>query len=156
MSNMGNEEENLIAYCGLYCRQCHGYSGIIPDMARDLRKELRKIHYDKFAAFISTYSFGKDYKDYEKCYKVLGAMVKFRCKKGCRNGGGSPFCKIRKCVQQKEIDGCWQCEEFEDCEKLEFLEPVHGNAHLKNIKAIKKKGKKDFIKDSPEWYTKKK
>ena len=91
----------MIAYCGLYCGDCHGYNGRIPDLARDLRKELRDSKYDKFAAFISAYSFGKDFKNYDECYKVLGAMVKFRCKKGCRAGGGSPFCKIRKCCQTK-------------------------------------------------------
>jgi len=97
--NEQSKDEELIAYCGLNCADCHGYSGIIPDLARDLRKELRAIHYDKFAGFISTYSFGKDFKNYDECYKVLGAMVKFRCRKGCRSGGGSPFCTIRKCVQ---------------------------------------------------------
>ena len=52
------EDENLITYCGLYCGDCHGYTGKIPNLVRDLRKELREMHYDKFASFISTYSFG--------------------------------------------------------------------------------------------------
>jgi hypothetical protein len=150
------EGENLIAYCGLYCNDCHGYNGKIPDLARDLRKELRQNRYDKFAHFISTYSFGKDFKNYDECYKVLGAMVKFRCRKGCRAGGGSPFCKIRKCVQKKELDGCWECQEFDTCNKLEFLENVHGDAHIKNLKKIKKEGKKGFVKGKTLWYNKKK
>ena len=150
------QDENLIAFCGLYCADCHGYNAKIPDLARDLRKELRDAKYDKFAAFISTYSFGKDYKDYETCYKVLGAMVKFRCNKGCREGGGSPFCKIRKCCQIKELNGCWECSDFETCKKLKFLEHVHGDAHIKNLKNIRKKGKKDFVKGKTLWYNKKK
>jgi hypothetical protein len=150
------EDENLIAYCGLYCGDCHGYNGKIPDLARDLRKELRQIHYDKFADFISNYSFGKDFKNYDECYKVLGAMVKFRCRKGCQNGGGSPFCKIRKCIQKKGIDGCWKCTEFETCKKLIFLENVHGDAHIKNLKIIKKIGVKEFVKGKTLWYSQKK
>jgi hypothetical protein len=150
------QDEKLIAYCGLYCGDCHGFTGKIPDLARDLRKELREIHYDKFAAFISTYSFGKDFKNYDECYKVLGAMVKFRCRKGCRSGGGSPFCKIRKCVLKKGLDGCWECSEFEDCKELVFLEPVHGDAHIKNLRTVKKKGKKEFVKGKTIWYNKKK
>lgn len=145
---------NLIAYCGLYCGDCHGYTGKIPDLARDLRKELREIKYDKFAAFISKYSFGKDFKNYGECYKVLGAMVKFRCRKGCRNGGGSPFCKIRKCVLKKELDGCWYCSEFEICKELKFLQSVHGDAHVKNLRAVKKKGKKKFVNGKTLWYNK--
>ena len=146
------DDKDLIAFCGLYCGDCHGYNGRVPDLARDLRKELRDIHYDKFAAFISTYSFGKDFKNYDECYKVLGAMVKFRCRKGCRSGGGSPFCKIRKCAMKKGFDGCWGCSEFENCKELKFLEPVHGDAHIKNLKEIKKKGKKDFSKGKTLWY----
>ena len=82
--------KSLVAYCGLCCGDCHGYSGKIPDLARDLRKELRKSRYEIFAEFISTFSFGKDFKNYQECYKVLGAMVKFRCRKGCR---GMHACK---------------------------------------------------------------
>ena len=87
------QHENLIAYCGLYCGDCHGFSGKIPDLARDLRKELRASRHDKFAGFISTFSFGKDFKEYEACYKVLGVMMKFRCRKGCRNGAVLPSAK---------------------------------------------------------------
>jgi len=66
--------------------------------------------------------------------------------------GGSPFCNIRKCCQKKEIDGCWQCSEFEGCKKLDFLKPVHGDTHIKNLKTIKKKGKKEFVKGTTYWY----
>ena len=150
------KEDNLIAYCGLYCNDCHGYNGKIPDLARDLRKELRQRRYDLFAHYISTYSFGKDFKNYDECYKVLGAMVKFRCRKGCRNGGGSPFCKIRKCAQKKELEGCWECDIFEICKELTFLENVHGDAHIKNLKKIKKEGIANFVKGKTLWYNKKK
>ncbi|MBN1280034.1 MAG: DUF3795 domain-containing protein [Candidatus Thermoplasmatota archaeon] len=149
---MKKKDEGLIAYCGLYCAGCHGHNGTIPDLARDLRKELRASHYDKFAAFISTYSFGKDFKAYPDCYTVLGAMVKFRCKKGCRNGGGSPFCKIRVCAQKKGLNGCWECAEYETCTKLQFLENVHGDAHTKNLTTIKKKGSAAFLRGTPLWY----
>jgi len=152
--NEQSKDEELIAYCGLNCADCHGYSGIIPDLARDLRKELRAIHYDKFAGFISTYSFGKDFKNYDECYKVLGAMVKFRCRKGCRSGGGSPFCTIRKCVQKKELEGCWECTEFESCTKLDFLNNAHGDAHIKNLKTIHKKGKESLLSGKSLWYHK--
>ena len=148
-----NDDGKLVAYCGLYCKDCHGFGGVIPDLARDLRKELRASRYDLFANFISGFSFGKDFKNYDECYKVLGAMVKFRCKRGCRAGGGSPFCKIRKCVQKKDYVGCWECSEFEDCKELDFLKNVHGDAHLKNLRVLKKKGSKEFVKGKTLWYS---
>lgn len=151
---MSKKREELISFCGLFCESCHGYNGKIPDLARDLRKELRDNRYDLFAKFISTYSFGKDFRGYDERYKVLGVMVKFRCRRGCKGGGGSPFCKLRKCCQKKGIDGCWECDDFETCNELKFLENVHGNAHIKNLRKIKKNGKKEFIENKPLWYSK--
>ena len=145
------EKESLVAYCGLCCLDCHGFTGKIPDLARDLRKELRAYKYDKFAHALSNQSFGKAFKGYNTCYEVLGAMVKFRCKKGCKNGGGPPFCKIRACCQKKGFNGCWECNEFETCNKLDFLKTVHNDAHIKNLKTIKKKGKTEFIKGKRNW-----
>ncbi|RLC58086.1 MAG: hypothetical protein DRH89_01965 [Candidatus Cloacimonadota bacterium] len=58
--------------------------------------------------------------------------VKLRCRKTCRNGGENLFCKIRKCCLKKEIEGCWECNDFENCSKLEFLKYNQGKAHMKN------------------------
>lgn len=96
-------------------------------------------------------NFGKAFADYDKCYEVLGGMVRFRCHKGCREGGGNPFCKIRKCVQRKKIDGCWECQDMETCSKLDFLTGVHDDAHLKNLRIIMKKGKEAFTNGKRYW-----
>lgn len=146
-----SEQESLVAYCGLCCGDCHGYRGKIPDLARDLRKELRASHYEKFARGISEQGFGKAFKDYDTCYEVLGAMVKFRCKKGCKNGGGPPFCKIRSCCQKKGVEGCWECSEYETCDALDFLTVVHDDAHIKNLNIIKKKGTTGFLNGKRHW-----
>ena len=145
------ENKDMVAYCGLYCGDCVGYRGKVADLARDLRKELRQAKFDKTAEFLSTVPFFEAFKHYDECYEMLGALVKFRCKKGCRNGGGPPFCKMRKCCQKKGIDGCWQCDEFETCEKLDFLKPSHGEAHLKNLRILKKKGIDGFIAGAKYW-----
>jgi hypothetical protein len=78
---MGSKE-TLIAYCGLYCGDCFFYKGEVADLARDLRKELRRLKlnqtYEEFSKF------AKEFKNFPYCYEVLGAMVKMRCKKACR------------------------------------------------------------------------
>jgi hypothetical protein len=147
-------DKNLIAYCGLFCEDCFAYQGKIADLARDIRKELRQVRFDKTAEYLSELSFFKVLKDYPVCYEVLGTLVKFRCKKACKGGGGPPFCKIRKCCQKKGIEGCWECIEFEKCEKLDFLKPNHGDAHIKNLRKIKKKGVQEFLKGNKYWYVK--
>lgn len=154
MENSNEENKDLIAYCGLYCGGCPIYKGKIADLARDLRKELREVKFDKTAEALSEISFFKIFNNYQQCYEVLGAMVKLRCRKVCKDGGGPPFCKIRKCCQKKGIDGCWECEEFETCEKLDFLKPGHGDAHIKNIRKIRKEGTEEFLKRGKYWYVK--
>lgn len=149
MSKTNNEQ--LIAYCGLCCFDCHGYQQKIPDLARDLRAELRSSRYEKFASYLSTVPFGRGFRHYKECYEVLGSMVRFRCPKGCRKGGGNPFCAIRKCSVKKKLDGCWECALFEKCEKLDFLKHVHDNGHIKNLNILKKKGKSVFLNGKRHW-----
>ena len=144
-----NRNENFVAYCGLYCDDCFNRKGEIADLARDLRKKLRETKFKKAAQGLS--KFFKEFQNYELCYEVLGAMVKLRCKRICKDGGGPPFCKIRKCCQKLSLNGCWECEEFETCEKLDFLKPVHDDAHIKNLRKIKKQGIDNFISGQRCW-----
>lgn len=145
------DEEAVVCYCGLCCLDCHGHTQKIPDLARDLRKELRRAHYDKFAKTISALPIGSALKNYQECYDALGLMMKFRCNKGCRSGGGPPFCKIRKCCQEKGMKGCWECEIYETCENLDFLKANHGEGHLKNLALLKKNGMKKFVQGKRHW-----
>jgi hypothetical protein len=146
---MSESEEALTTYCGLYCGDCHNYNGEIADLARDLRKKLREADFARISVGMSRYF--KEFGDYEQCYNVLGAMVRLRCKKGCRNGGGPPQCKIRNCCVKKGIEGCWDCGDFETCAKLDFLRPVHADAHVKNLKLIRKNGVASFVKGKRHW-----
>ena len=136
------------AYCGLYCGDCVFGLGIIPDMARDLRKELRRVRFDKISEVIPFIESEK----YNDCYEVLGTMVKLRCK-GCRGGSRSQFCDIAKCVIKHDYSGCWECGEFEDCKKLKFLEPVHGDGHKKNLRKINRVGVDEWASGTRHWYS---
>ncbi len=136
--------EELVAYCGLYCGDCFNYKGEIADMARDLRKKLRETKFDRASQGLAKYF--KEFKDYEQCYSVLGAMVRLRCKRACCNGGGNPSCKVRLCCQKKNFAGCWECVEFETCQKLDFLKAIHGDANTKNLRKLKKTGVNSFVK----------
>lgn len=143
-----------VAYCGLCCKDCFSYQGKIADLARDLRKELRDHKFDKTAGVLGGFSFFKVFKKYKDCYEVLGGLVRLRCKKPCREGGGNPFCAMKKCTKKKKIQGCWECELFESCKKMDFLRGNHGVAHIKNLKILKKKGVKEFIKGKRHMYVK--
>jgi len=147
-----SKKTHLVAYCGLYCGDCPSYKGKIADLSRDLRKELRAAKFGKIAEVLGNdVSFLSEFRNYDTCYKVLGLMVKMRCKKTCRGGGGPPFCKVRKCCEKKGIEGCWECDEFETCRKLDFLKAVHHDSHIKNLRNIRKKGIKEFISGKRYW-----
>ena len=152
MKNPTNEIDD-IAFCGLYCGECVMHVGKVADLARDLRKECRSSRMDKTAEALSDMSFFRAFEDYPKCYEVLGAMVKLRCNRKCRGRGGNPYCAVRKCCERKQLLGCWECGDFEECGKLDFLRKNHGNAHLKNLKTLKKKGINGFLKGKKYWYT---
>jgi hypothetical protein len=151
-----SEDDDLrgVAFCGIYCDGCFLHAGKIADLARDLRKELRAARFEKSAKALSNVPFLKVFEGYPTCYEVLGALVKVRCKQTCREGGGPPHCKIRNCCRNKGIDGCWQCDDFQKCEKLEILCKGHGDAHIRNLNALKRKGVSAFISGKPLWYSK--
>lgn len=142
--------QNFIAFCGLYCKECPLGRSKIADLARDLRKELRQAKFEHIAKSIAKYF--PAFKDYDRCYEVLGSFVRLRCRKICKEGGGPPFCKIRKCCQKKEIKGCWACREFETCKKLNFLRGGHGDAHIKNLRILNNKGVQKFLAGKKYWY----
>jgi len=148
------EDEKLIAYCGLYCGDCFGHKGNLADQARDLRKDLRDARFDKTAEALSKFSFFEVFRNYPQCYEVLGALVKLRCKRACRGGGGNPSCKVRRCCQRKDIRGCWECGEFKTCTKLDFLRENHGDAHIRNLRMLQRKGVEEFLKGKKHWYCK--
>jgi hypothetical protein len=143
-----------IAYCGLYCKACPSHTGVIADLARDLRKELRTYRYDKISKDLAKYSFFDYFKHYPEAYQVLGGLVKMRCKNTCKGGGGPPFCKMRKCCQKKDLEGCWECDEYKTCTHLEFLNPTHGVAHRKNLNILNRKGVDGFLAGKKHWYVK--
>lgn len=149
IKSMNNQDRKLVAYCDLYCGDCFFYKGDIANLSRDLRKKLREAKLEQHYKELS--KFAKEFNDYPVFYKVLGAMVKMRCKKACLNGGGPSFCKIRKCCQRRNLRGCWECNEFETCKKLDFLKPTHKDAHIKNLKIIKNQGIDKFIGGKRYW-----
>ena len=126
-----NEPESLTAYCGLDCSQCFGYTKTVSEAAKELRRVLRK---ERIKTAWETMPFLGDYASFKKS---LDALAGTRCK-GCREGGGNPWCKIRKCCQKKGLSSCAFCSEFETCEELKFLEHFHKDEHIKNLRLIKK------------------
>ena len=146
-------KRDLVAYCGLYCDDCMARKGTVADLAIELKKELKSAGFERFAEAVSEVPTLSALKKYPDFAAVLDVLTKSRCEKTCKEGGGHK-CEVRTCCAEKEIEGCWVCGEFVDCEKLVFLEGVHGIAHIRNLRRLKRKGVSEFVKGKHDWYVK--
>ncbi len=109
------KSDDLIAYCGLDCGKCFSYTKTVSEAAKQLRRTMRA---EKIKQVWPTIPFLGDYDAFKK---HLDALAGFRCKCCLKRGYGS----------------CAQCDEFERCEKLAFLDPGHRDVHMKKLRKIK-------------------
>ena len=145
-----NEKKELLAYCGLYCGDCAGYSGGIANAAIILKDSLKKYKFSKTAEAL----FPEKFKDYNKFSDVLEFITELKCDVICRKKqvleGG---CTIRLCAIEKRYFGCYECNDFENCEKLTKLENLHGDSCIKNMKLINEIGLDAWINsDNRLWF----
>lgn len=100
-----------ISYCGLYCGLCAS-RGRIPDRAEALREAMAKEGYEFW---------GKEIPGFEGFWEFLNRICdKEKSCPGCRQGGGPPFCGIRKCARAKDVEICARCDEF-PCYRIESI-----------------------------------
>jgi hypothetical protein len=149
---MNTKDKNLIAYCGLYCGDCPIGKREIADLAKKLMEKLNETDFPRIAQGLPEVH--KEYRafdNYQKFDEVLALIGKINCGKPCKDGGGEESCQIRNCCQEKKIEGCWECEEFENCQKLMWIKPVNQDNHIKNLRIIKHQGIDTFLKGEKNW-----
>ena len=146
------KEQNLTAYCGLYCGDCIRYKCKASEIANELLKEVDTHHFSEYANVKRTHM--KEFENFESVISSLKAIVTIKCEKPCRIGGNGceGECEIIKCAEKKSIEGCWECDKFEKCEKLDFLKPFHANGAINNLKLIKKHGLDNWSKYRDKCY----
>lgn len=77
---------------------------------------------------------------------VLDGLIELQCKETCRESGGCSIggvtheCEAVKCVKSKGYDGCWNCVEFKNCAKLNFVKRSYGDTVEGNLNTIKEQG----------------
>ena len=118
----------LITYCGLYCDLCSARSRI-PKQAEALRDSMKKEGYEYW---------GHELPGFTEFWKFLNEHCDLNnsCP-GCREGGGPPFCGIRKCAKKRGIEICAFCDDF-PCEKVGgiikgYPTIIHDAARMKEI-----------------------
>lgn len=143
---MGEEHVSATGYCGIYCDDCIFKKGTINDLAAELVEELKGARFDRIAEVIPFI----DAEKYRQTYEFLESIAPLRCT-GCRDSMRSQFCDVAQCAKNNDFEGCWECEEFSACPKMDFLAHVHGDAHVRNLEKIKSAGLEEWIKEGPLW-----
>ena len=100
-----------IAVCGQrLCSQCDYHKGTIVSTAKKMLGFVEQ--YGSLSLIVGA-STDYDYDNFAKSLKWLASQDK-PCK-GCRTGGGWswwPDCPVRDCCLSKNLDFCFQCNEF--------------------------------------------
>jgi len=117
---MTSEGKKLVAYCGLYCGTCDVYEGQFMDAAKRLQGLCQKHAVAAWAPQVA--AFVPAMAGYAQFEGVLGWFTTFDCA-GCREGGGDPNCKLRACVKERGLDGCWECVDLPCDLRREFFGP---------------------------------
>jgi len=139
------KEKDLTAYCGLYCGDCIRYQSKSSDLANDLLKELKRQQFSEYAKVKRIHI--KEFEYFNLLISSLKAISDLKCEIPCRLGGDGcvSSCEIVRCIKEKSYEGCWECSEFEFCNKLDFLKPFHGDGPLKNLRRIKELGIESWV-----------
>ena len=117
----------MLAYCGLYCGDCLGYTGVIADAAGEFKAVLDRYRFDMTAKGV----FSEELRNYDAFREALGFMAGLRCPRICRERG---------------LYACHECGGFETCEKLRSaLGGLHADSCLKNLRAIREMGLEDWV-----------
>lgn len=136
----------LLAYCGLYCGDCLGYTGAIAEAAGAFQAVLERYQFGRTADHI----FPEQLSDYDKLTEMIAFMTELRCKGVCREGvrDGVPLgCSVRACCVEKGLDGCYTCGEFEGCDTLATVlhHGLHLEACLKNLRGLRALGPERWL-----------
>jgi hypothetical protein len=127
-----------LAPCGLSCEKCFAHvDGDIRKYSLKLKEQLG--NFEIYAKRFETLLGAPIFKNYPEFKEMLNYFASENCM-GCRNEQCRLFksCGVRSCHQEKQIDFCYQCDEF-PCNKTNFDEQMHKMWVLRNEK-IKETG----------------
>jgi hypothetical protein len=139
---------DLTTHCGIYCGDCPRFQAPFSDLAAQLLAELDNNNFTAYTKLIG-------FEHYEKAVSFLKLLIRLKCEIPCRLGGdgcGDTPCEVKKCNLAKELQGCWECGDFETCPQLDFLIPFCGDAPLKNLCKIKAQGIDTWAADREKQY----
>lgn len=157
-------DKKNICPCGLICTDCLFHKPEMYKTAEKLQTVIKESQLDVFFASICENESWKmvanhlnaDQSDFKKHFEafnnfdsfmtILNGLAKLQCKSTCRESGGCSVggelhkCEAVKCVTAKELQGCWECSENDQCKKLNFVKMVYGDTITETFSIMKAEG----------------
>ncbi|MDH5795502.1 MAG: DUF3795 domain-containing protein [Candidatus Bathyarchaeota archaeon] len=132
-------DEELVAYCGINCKNCRERSRRRVELARLFKESLQELPLEFFSETFPPFKNIKQIMDFLEFLPQLGQM-QTSCtseKSPC----GNPTCEIRNCVKEKGFRTCAECAEYVTCSKLRLIDlgPYHETL-ISDLDLIKEKG----------------
>lgn len=129
----------------MYCGDCLGCSGAIADASSEFLNVLDEYEFEKTAIHVFPTQLG----EYDKFIDMLEFMGGLRCKTRCRDvDGGESKCEVRHCAVESEYFSCNECDDFEECDKLEnVLGALHIDSCKNNLRGINKLGLEAWLRE---------
>lgn len=147
-----NKILDALSPCGLSCEKCFAHiDGDIRKYSLKLKEKLG--NFDMYAKRFETLLDNPIFKKYPDFKIMLDLFASENCR-GCRNENCKIFkkCGARSCHQEKNLDFCFQCDEF-PCNKTNFDEDLQ-NRWIKLNEKIRKVGIENYYnetKDKPRY-----
>ncbi len=139
-----------LAPCGLSCEKCFAHvNGDIRKYSLKLKEKLG--NFTVYAKRFETLLDDPIFKKYPEFEEMLNYFASENCR-GCRNEQCRLFkdCGVRGCHQEKQIDYCFDCDEF-PCKKTNFDEHLYDRWVALN-KKIKKIGLESFYEKQQSYH----
>ncbi|HEX2947280.1 MAG TPA: DUF3795 domain-containing protein [Clostridia bacterium] len=152
-------DEKLIAPCGMTCCDCLFRQERIYETAKSFKAAINELEYDKFLLHFSRTNipFFNEFKRFPQFLELLDKIIALQCENVCMEARGCSVpsadkvfggivkathkCDVLLCIESKGYEGCWNCDELEECEKKKLFRSTYGNVPVENCKIIRDKGK---------------
>lgn len=116
-------DQELVAHCGVNCKDCKAHSKRLIELATLLKQSLQELPLELFRENLPPFKNINQVIDFLEFLPQMG-QAQTSCtseKTPC----GNLNCEIRICVKNNRFRTCAECEEYPTCSKLDFLKPHH-------------------------------
>ena len=136
-------DEELVAFCGINCKDCKARSERRLQLAKLFNESLQELPLDLFKQILPPFKNVDQVMEFLEFLPQLGMQT---CCTSIKEPCGNPACEIRVCVKNKGYRTCAECTEYRTCSKLDFLKPHHPTL-LTDLDYIKNNGFNKYVEE---------